>query len=93
MVKSIETGTFNNHLSACGFPRNMLSLFFRINGDFFTIVNSPLEVVAINDLTSPKVLAYLLKHDSNYGPFPWRRPNPLIPSLLMDILLVVKLIR
>ncbi len=34
-------------------------------------VNSPLEVVAINVLTSPKVLAYLLKHDSNYGPFPW----------------------
>lgn len=34
-------------------------------------VNSPLEVVAINDLTSPKVLAYLLKHDSNYGSFPW----------------------
>lgn len=34
-------------------------------------VNSPLAVVAINDLTSPKVLAYLLKHDSNYGPFPW----------------------
>ena len=28
-------------------------------------VNSSLEVVAINDLTSPKVLAYLLKHDSN----------------------------
>lgn len=34
-------------------------------------INSPLEVVAINDLTSPKVLAYLLKHDTNYGPFPW----------------------
>lgn len=34
-------------------------------------VDSPLEVMAINDLTSPKVLAYLLKHDSNYGPFPW----------------------
>ena len=34
-------------------------------------VKSSLEVVAINDLTSPKVLAYLLKHDSNYGPFPW----------------------
>ena len=34
-------------------------------------VNSSLEVVAINDLTSPKVLAYLLKHVSNYGPFPW----------------------
>ena len=34
-------------------------------------VDSSLEVVAINDLTSPKVLAYLLKHDSNYGPVPW----------------------
>jgi len=34
-------------------------------------VKSAQEVVAINDLTSPKVLAYLLKHDSNYGPFPW----------------------
>ncbi|MEO3738783.1 type I glyceraldehyde-3-phosphate dehydrogenase [Enterobacter sp. AG5470] len=33
--------------------------------------NSSAEVVAINDLTSPKVLAYLLKHDSNYGPFNW----------------------
>ncbi|EMH4161229.1 type I glyceraldehyde-3-phosphate dehydrogenase [Pluralibacter gergoviae] len=34
-------------------------------------VKSSAEVVAINDLTSPKVLAYLLKYDSNYGPFPW----------------------
>ncbi|BBV65805.1 glyceraldehyde-3-phosphate dehydrogenase [Klebsiella sp. STW0522-44] len=34
-------------------------------------VSSSHEVVAINDLTSPKVLAYLLKHDSNYSPFPW----------------------
>ncbi|MDA8493578.1 type I glyceraldehyde-3-phosphate dehydrogenase [Kluyvera georgiana] len=34
-------------------------------------VSSSHEVVAINDLTSPKVLAYLLKHDSNYGLFPW----------------------
>ncbi|EPK7358708.1 type I glyceraldehyde-3-phosphate dehydrogenase [Kluyvera intermedia] len=34
-------------------------------------VSSSHEVVAINDLTSPKVLAYLLKYDSNYGPFPW----------------------
>ncbi|MCS2167307.1 type I glyceraldehyde-3-phosphate dehydrogenase [Scandinavium manionii] len=34
-------------------------------------VKSAQEVVAINDLTSPHVLAYLLKHDSNYGPFPW----------------------
>ena len=28
------------------------------------------EVVAINDLTSPEMLAYLLKYDSNYGAFP-----------------------
>ncbi|HBI8025423.1 TPA: type I glyceraldehyde-3-phosphate dehydrogenase [Escherichia coli] len=28
-----------------------------------------IDVVAINDLTSPNVLAYLLKYDSNYGPF------------------------
>ena len=34
-------------------------------------VKSSVDVVAINDLTSPKILAYLLKHDSNYGPFPW----------------------
>ena len=34
-------------------------------------VKSDVDVVAINDLTSPKILAYLLKHDSNYGPFPW----------------------
>ncbi|KFC10329.1 NAD-dependent glyceraldehyde-3-phosphate dehydrogenase [Trabulsiella guamensis ATCC 49490] len=34
-------------------------------------VKSTADIVAINDLTSPKVLAYLLKHDSNYGPFPW----------------------
>jgi len=27
------------------------------------------EVVAINDLTSPEMLAYLLKYDSNYGTF------------------------
>ncbi len=29
-----------------------------------------IEVVAINDLTSPDVLAHLLKYDSNYGHFP-----------------------
>ena len=34
-------------------------------------VKSNIDVVAINDLTSPKILAYLLEHDSNYGPFPW----------------------
>ncbi|WP_413732771.1 type I glyceraldehyde-3-phosphate dehydrogenase [Sodalis sp. RH20] len=30
---------------------------------------SEVEIVAINDLTSPKVLAYLLKHDSSYRHF------------------------
>ncbi len=30
---------------------------------------SEVEIVAINDLTSPKVLAYLLKHDSSYRDF------------------------
>ena len=28
-----------------------------------------LEIVAINDLTDTKTLAYLLKHDSNYGEY------------------------
>ncbi|MEZ3498391.1 type I glyceraldehyde-3-phosphate dehydrogenase [Pantoea sp. KPR_PJ] len=31
--------------------------------------NEAVEVVAINDLTSPEMLAYLLKYDSNYGAF------------------------
>ncbi len=31
--------------------------------------HSEVEIVAINDLTSPKVLAYLLKHDSSYRNF------------------------
>ena len=29
-----------------------------------------LEVVAVNDLTSNDMLAYLLKYDSNYGRYP-----------------------
>ncbi|XPE50207.1 glyceraldehyde 3-phosphate dehydrogenase NAD-binding domain-containing protein [Shigella flexneri] len=33
-------------------------------------VKSDVDVVAINNLTSPKILAYLLKHDSNYGRYP-----------------------
>ncbi|MBW7981166.1 type I glyceraldehyde-3-phosphate dehydrogenase [Enterobacillus tribolii] len=35
-------------------------------------VSSELEIVAVNDLTSPKVLAYLLKHDTSYGAFKTR---------------------
>jgi glyceraldehyde 3-phosphate dehydrogenase len=43
--------------------------FGRIGRNAFKIaMNHPeLEVVAINDLTSTDTLAYLLKHDSNYG--------------------------
>lgn len=33
--------------------------------------NDNLDIVAINDLTSPDVLAYLLKYDSNHGRFPY----------------------
>lgn len=43
--------------------------FGRIGRNAFKIAftHPELEVVAINDLTEPSVLAYLLKHDSNYG--------------------------
>ena len=43
--------------------------FGRIGRNAFKIAFShpELEVVAINDLTEPATLAYLLKHDSNYG--------------------------
>lgn len=43
--------------------------FGRIGRNAFKIAfdRSDIEVVAINDLTSPEVLAYLLKYDSNYG--------------------------
>ncbi len=43
--------------------------FGRIGRNAFKIAfdRSDLEIVAINDLTSTEVLAYLLQHDSNYG--------------------------
>ncbi len=43
--------------------------FGRIGRQAFKIAleKKDLEVVAINDLTSPEVLAHLLKYDSNYG--------------------------
>lgn len=45
--------------------------FGRIGRSAFKIAfeRSDLEVVAINDLTDTKTLAYLLKHDSNYGTY------------------------
>ena len=45
--------------------------FGRIGRSAFKIAfaNPSLEVVAINDLTDTKTLAYLLKHDSNYGTY------------------------
>jgi glyceraldehyde 3-phosphate dehydrogenase len=46
--------------------------FGRIGRQAFKLaIEKPeLEVLAINDLTSPDVLAHLLKYDSNYGRFP-----------------------
>src|SRR5260370_33312511 len=43
--------------------------FGRIGRNAFKIAfaRSDLDVVAINDLTDTKTLAYLLKHDTNYG--------------------------
>ena len=45
--------------------------FGRIGRNAFKIaMNHPeLEIVAVNDLTSTATLAYLLKHDSNYGTY------------------------
>lgn len=45
--------------------------FGRIGRNAFKIAfaRSDIEVVAINDLTDTKTLAYLLKHDSNYGTY------------------------
>src|SRR5205085_1204965 len=43
--------------------------FGRIGRSAFKIAfdRTDLEIVAINDLADTKTLAYLLKHDSNYG--------------------------
>src|ERR1700748_1260122 len=45
--------------------------FGRIGRNAFKIAfaRDDIEVVAINDLTDTKTLAYLLKHDSNYGTY------------------------
>lgn len=45
--------------------------FGRIGRNAFKVAfeRSDLEIVAINDLTSPETLAYLLKHDTNYGTY------------------------
>src|ERR1051326_2671416 len=45
--------------------------FGRIGRNAFKIAftRSDCEIVAINDLTDTKTLAYLLKHDSNYGAY------------------------
>ena len=45
--------------------------FGRIGRNAFKIAfeRSDLEIVSINDLTDTKTLAYLLKHDSNYGTY------------------------
>jgi len=45
--------------------------FGRIGRNAFKIAfeRSDIDIVAINDLTSPETLAHLLKHDTNYGTY------------------------
>ena len=45
--------------------------FGRIGRNAFKIAmeKDDIEIVAINDLTDNQTLAYLLKHDSNYGEY------------------------
>ena len=45
--------------------------FGRIGRNAFKIAfdRTDIEIVAINDITDTKTLAYLLKHDSNYGTY------------------------
>ena len=50
-----------------------LNGFGRIGRTIFKVIkdrNLPLEIVAINDLTAPSELAYLLKYDSVHGVWP-----------------------
>src|SRR5476649_2441323 len=46
-----------------------INRFGRIGRNAFKIAfeRSDIEIIAINDLTDTKTLAYLLQHDSNYG--------------------------
>jgi glyceraldehyde-3-phosphate dehydrogenase, type I len=59
--------------------------FGRIGRSVFKIARerSDLEIVAINDLTDTKTLAYLLKHDSNYGEY-GRRVDVTEDELIVD---------
>lgn len=55
-----------------GITKIAINGFGRIGRNAFKIAfdRSDLEIVAINDLTSTKTLAHLLKHDTNYGEYP-----------------------
>ena len=59
--------------------------FGRIGRNAFKIARerSDVEIVAINDLTDTKTLAYLLKHDSNYGEY-GRRVDVTEDELIVD---------
>ena len=59
--------------------------FGRIGRSAFKIAweRSDLEIVAINDLTDTKTLAYLLKHDSNYGEY-GRQVDVIEDELIVD---------
>lgn len=60
--------------------------FGRIGRIFFrqTFYDDQIEIVAINDLTSPENLAYLLKRDSVYGTFPEKISNTDDSILIND---------
>ena len=59
--------------------------FGRIGRSAFKIARerSDVEIVAINDLTDTKTLAYLLKHDSNYGEY-GRQVDATEDELIVD---------
>ncbi|MBI4100947.1 glyceraldehyde-3-phosphate dehydrogenase, partial [Candidatus Microgenomates bacterium] len=59
--------------------------FGRIGRSAFKIAfeEESLNIVAVNDLTDTKTLAYLLKHDSNYGTYQ-RRVNFDDQNLIVD---------
>lgn len=65
--------------------------FGRIGRNAFKIAfeRSDIEIVAINDLTKTDVLAYLLKHDSNYGTYEHKVSNDENHLIVDDQTIVV----
>lgn len=70
-MKEDKTLTLIDKEWAVGKVRIGINGFGRIGRNAFKIAfdRSDIEIVAINDLMDTKTLAYLLKHDSNYGTY------------------------